>query len=51
MRKRVSGFWFWSPGHPSGKFVYVTNFGSNTVSMYSIDATTGALTLIGTVGS
>jgi YVTN family beta-propeller protein len=37
--------------HPSGKFVYVTNFGSNTVSMYSIDATTGALTLIGTVGS
>ncbi|HJY77042.1 MAG TPA: beta-propeller fold lactonase family protein [Burkholderiales bacterium] len=30
--------------HPSGKFAYVTNFGSSNVSAYSIDATTGALT-------
>lgn len=38
--------------HPSGKFVYVANEGGFTptsVSMYSIDATTGVLTLIGTV--
>ena len=25
--------------HPSGKFAYVTNSGSNSVSMYSIDST------------
>ena len=37
--------------HPSGKFAYVTNSGSNDVSMYSIDAATGALTLIGTAGT
>ena len=37
--------------HPSGKFAYVTNSGSNDVSMYSIDAATGALTLIGTIGT
>src|SRR5262249_16845659 len=30
--------------HPSGKFLYVTNFGSNSVSAYTIDATTGSLT-------
>src|SRR5262249_57844888 len=30
--------------HPSGKFAYVTNFGSSNVSAYSINATTGALT-------
>jgi len=35
---------------PSGKFAYVANAGSNNVSMYSIDAATGALTLIGTIG-
>lgn len=37
--------------HPSGKYAYVTNSGSNKVSMYSIDATTGLLTLIGTIGT
>jgi DNA-binding beta-propeller fold protein YncE len=35
---------------PSGKFAYVTNSGSNDVSMYSIGAT-GRLTLIGTIGT
>jgi len=35
---------------PSGNFAYVTNFNSDSVSMYSIDGT-GGLTLIGTVGS
>jgi DNA-binding beta-propeller fold protein YncE len=38
--------------HPSGKFVYVANQGGFTptsVSMYAIDATTGALGLIGIV--
>jgi DNA-binding beta-propeller fold protein YncE len=28
--------------HPSGKFAYVTNSGSNSVSMYSIDTATGS---------
>ena len=37
--------------HPSGKFAYVTNSGSNDVWTYAIDATTGNLTLIGTVGT
>jgi YVTN family beta-propeller protein len=37
--------------NPSGKFAYVTNSASNDVSMYSIDAATGALTLIGTIGT
>jgi DNA-binding beta-propeller fold protein YncE len=37
--------------HPSGEFAYVTNSASNNVSMYSIDAATGALTLIGTIGT
>ena len=36
---------------PSGKFAYVTNSGSNDVSMYSIDPATGELTLIGTIGT
>jgi YVTN family beta-propeller protein len=38
--------------HPSGKFAYVANSDfshSNTISMYTIDATTGALTSIGKV--
>jgi DNA-binding beta-propeller fold protein YncE len=35
---------------PAGKFAYVTNSGSNDVSMYSIGST-GALTLIGTIGT
>ena len=29
---------------PSGKFAYVPNFGSNNISAYTIDATSGALT-------
>ena len=36
--------------HPSGKFAYVTNSGSNNVSMYSIGST-GTLTLIATIGT
>jgi len=32
---------------PSGKFAYVANNFSNSISMYTINATTGALTLIG----
>jgi YVTN family beta-propeller protein len=36
--------------HPSGKSAYVTNSGSNDVSMYRIGAT-GTLTLIGTIGT
>ena len=36
---------------PAGKFAYVANSGSNDVSMYRIDATTGALTLIGTIST
>jgi YVTN family beta-propeller protein len=35
----------------AGKFAYVTNFESNDVSMYTIDATTGALTPIGTIAA
>ena len=35
---------------PSGKFAYVTNSGSNDVSMYSIGST-GTLTLIATIGT
>ena len=37
--------------HPSDKFAYVTNSGSNDVTMYSIDTATGALTRIGTIGT
>jgi 6-phosphogluconolactonase (cycloisomerase 2 family) len=33
---------------PVGKFVYLTNFASNSISAYSIDASSGALTAIGT---
>ena len=39
---------------PSGKFVYVANEGGFTptsLSMYTVDATTGTLTLIGTVAT
>jgi 6-phosphogluconolactonase (cycloisomerase 2 family) len=32
--------------HPSGKFAYVVNEGSNSISAYSIDPTTGALSSI-----
>jgi 6-phosphogluconolactonase len=34
-----------------GKFAYVANYGSNSVSMYSIDTATGALAPIGTVAA
>jgi 6-phosphogluconolactonase len=34
--------------HPSGAFAYVPNFSSDSVSIYRIDAATGAFTLIGT---
>jgi 6-phosphogluconolactonase len=37
--------------HPSGKFAYVTNSGSNEVSVYGINAATGALTFMGTIGT
>ena len=40
--------------HPSGKFAYVTNeggFAPTSVSMYAIDATTGALTSIGLIAA
>ena len=36
---------------PAGKFAYVTNSSSNDVSMYTINATTGALTSIGTIAA
>ncbi|MGA2845773.1 MAG: beta-propeller fold lactonase family protein [Candidatus Acidiferrales bacterium] len=36
---------------PSGNFAYATNSASNDISIYSIDAATGALTLIGTIGT
>jgi 6-phosphogluconolactonase len=31
---------------PSGKFLYVPNFGSSTIQVYTIDQTTGALTKV-----
>jgi len=37
------------PSGKFGKFVYVANANSNNVSMYTIDATTGALTSTGTI--
>lgn len=40
--------------HPSGKFAYVANEGGGaptSVSMYTINATSGALTLIGTIAA
>jgi 6-phosphogluconolactonase (cycloisomerase 2 family) len=33
---------------PSGKFAYAANYSSSTISVYTIDQTTGALTLVGT---
>ena len=33
--------------HPSGKFVYASNRTTNTVGMFSVDATSGRLTTIG----
>lgn len=36
---------------PTGKFAYVTNFGSNDVSMYTIDTTTGILTPVGPIAA
>jgi DNA-binding beta-propeller fold protein YncE len=36
---------------PLSKFAYVTNFGSNDVSMYAINSTSGSLTLIGMVAA
>ena len=35
--------------HPSGKFAYVANAGSNNVSLDTIDTTTGTLTSAGLV--
>jgi 6-phosphogluconolactonase len=32
--------------HPSGKFIYATNRGHNSVAMFSVEAETGRLTLI-----
>ena len=36
---------------PTGKFAYVANSGSNDVSMYTIDTTTGTLTSIGPIAA
>lgn len=36
---------------PDGKFLYVANYGANTVSAFAIDAATGALTALGAVGT
>jgi 6-phosphogluconolactonase len=36
---------------PSGKFAYVTNSGSNNVSMFTINTTTGVLTSTGTIAA
>lgn len=36
---------------PSGKLPNVANYDSHSISMYTIDAVTGTLTLIGTVGT
>jgi 6-phosphogluconolactonase len=33
--------------HPSGKFLYNSNRGHNSISMYSLDESTGQLTLLG----
>ena len=32
--------------HPSGKFIYATNRGHNSVAVFSVEAETGRLTLI-----
>src|SRR5262249_54284435 len=39
------------PSGSFGQFAYVTNFWSNNITMYSIDATSGALTSIGAVAA
>jgi 6-phosphogluconolactonase (cycloisomerase 2 family) len=36
---------------PSGKFAYVADECSNNVLMYTVNPTTGALTLLGTIGT
>jgi YVTN family beta-propeller protein len=36
---------------PADKFAYVTNFNSNDVSMYTIDAATGTLTFTGSIAA
>ena len=36
---------------PSGRYAYATNTGSDNVSMYMINATTGALTSNGTISA
>ena len=36
--------------HPSGKFVYATNRGHNTIAAFAIDPKTGELTLVGHQG-
>ena len=50
----VGGFANWAAVDPSGKFAYVTaspTGSADDVSMYTINATTGALTSIGTVAA
>ena len=37
----------WSLTDPSGKFVYVANASSSNISVYVIDASSGALTAVG----
>jgi 6-phosphogluconolactonase len=37
--------------HPSGKFLYVSNRGHNSIAIYSIDQATGMLTAAGNVSS
>jgi YVTN family beta-propeller protein len=39
------------PSGQFGKFVYVANSGSDTISMFTIDAATGALTSAGTIAA
>lgn len=34
--------------HPNGRYVYSSNRGHNSISVYSVDQTTGQLTLLGT---
>jgi len=37
--------------HPSGKFLYATNRGNNSVAVFSVQADTGRLTLIQHISS
>jgi 6-phosphogluconolactonase (cycloisomerase 2 family) len=39
------------PSHKFGKFAYVANFGSNNVTMYTINAATGMFEFIGTTAA